>query len=110
MANTTGKKFGGRKKGTPNKDTAILRERIDALLQDEWDNILTDLKELKPKERIDVFTTLLEYSLPKLSRTENSHLINENDEVEADLSQLTTEELKDLIAIYEKLGVRTPKI
>ena len=26
MANTTGKKFGGRKKGTPNKTTADIKE------------------------------------------------------------------------------------
>lgn len=29
MANTTGKKFGGRKKGAPNKATALIRERIE---------------------------------------------------------------------------------
>ena len=28
MANTTGKKFGGRKKGTPNKTTTALKEAI----------------------------------------------------------------------------------
>lgn len=28
MANTTGKKFGGRKKGTPNKTTSALKDAI----------------------------------------------------------------------------------
>lgn len=70
MANTTGKKFGGRKKGTPNKDTKQLREKIEALLTDNWEQINEDLKEVTPKERIDAYTKLLEYSVPKLNRTE----------------------------------------
>lgn len=77
MANNTGKKFGGRKKGTPNKETKELRERISALLESEWETILRDLKTLTPKERIDTYTKLLEYSLPKLSRAENTHEIEE---------------------------------
>ena len=70
MANTTGKKYGGRKKGTPNKDTRKLRERVDALLDDNWDEVLEDLQELSPKERVDAYLKLLEYSLPKLSRSD----------------------------------------
>ncbi|MGO3812983.1 hypothetical protein [Mesonia sp.] len=77
MANTTGKKFGGRTKGTPNKDTKQLREKIDDLLTDQWAQILEDLKELSPKERIDTFTKLLEYSVPKLNRTELEGYENE---------------------------------
>lgn len=72
MANTTGKKFGGRQKGTQNKDTKKLRERVDSLLDDNWDKVVNDLKELNPKERIDTYLKLLEYSLPKLSRSEQS--------------------------------------
>lgn len=68
MANTTGKKFGGRKKGTPNKDTKQLRDKIDMLLNEQWPQIKEDLKDLKPKDRIDTYIKLLEYSLPKLNR------------------------------------------
>lgn len=70
MANTTGKKFGGRKKGTPNKEVKQLRQKVDNLLSDQWAQILQDFQELTPKERIDTYTKLLEYSLPKLNRTE----------------------------------------
>ena len=70
MANTTGRKFGGRKKGTPNKDTKALRERIEALLDDQWHQLLQDIKQLKPKERVDMVIRLLEYALPKLHRSE----------------------------------------
>lgn len=68
MANTTGKKFGGRKKGTPNKDTKQLREKIEMLLSDQWHQIQKDIQDLKPKDRIDTYIKLLEYSLPKLNR------------------------------------------
>ncbi len=34
MANTTGKKYGGRKKGTPNKVTAELKDMILGALDD----------------------------------------------------------------------------
>lgn len=70
MANTTGKKFGGRKKGTPNKETKALRKCIEELLEDQWVKILEDINELTPKERIDIIIRLLEYALPKLNRTE----------------------------------------
>ena len=37
--NTTGKKFGGRKKGTPNKLTAEVKEKIKNLLDGAIDSI-----------------------------------------------------------------------
>ena len=70
MANTTGKKFGGRTKGTPNKDTKALRERIESLLDERWDGFLEDLDRLSEKERVDTIVRLMEYALPKLNRTE----------------------------------------
>lgn len=73
MANTTGKKFGGRKKGTPNKDIKILRERINNLLDNHFGELEEDFKSLTPKERIDAYIKLLEYAVPKLSRTEISN-------------------------------------
>lgn len=70
MANTTGKKFGGRKKGTPNRETKALRERINILLDSRWEQFLTDLDKLSEKERVDTVIRMLEYALPKLNRTE----------------------------------------
>lgn len=70
MANTTGKKFGGRTKGTQNKDTKELRERIKDLLDDKWDKVLTDLDDLSSKERLDIMVKLLDFALPRLSRQE----------------------------------------
>ena len=39
MANTTGTKFGGRTKGTPNRTTAETKELIQNVVSNELDNI-----------------------------------------------------------------------
>lgn len=103
MANTTGQKFGGRKKGTPNKDTAQLRERIENLLEDNWDEILEDMKQLSPKDRIDTYTKLLEYALPKLSRMEASIENDMLNEGFPDLTSLTTDELLTMRNLTAKM-------
>jgi hypothetical protein len=59
-----------RRKGTPNKDTTELRQKVNILLSDNWEQILSDIAELSAKERIDTFIKLMEYSIPKLNRTE----------------------------------------
>ena len=64
------KKTGGRKKGTPNKDTKELRERISDLIDNNFDNIQADMDTLTPEKRLDFLVKLFEYSLPKLNRTE----------------------------------------
>jgi hypothetical protein len=66
-------KKGGEKStrdGIPNKTTQSLRERVNNLLGDNWNRLLEDIEEISPKERLDFFTKLFEYSLPKLNRTE----------------------------------------
>ena len=46
MANTTGKKFGGRRKGTPNKLTKELRSILKDALYEEIDRLPERLDEL----------------------------------------------------------------
>ena len=46
MANTTGKKFGGRKKGTLNRNTLELRERIRMSIDYKWDSVSNDVDSL----------------------------------------------------------------
>lgn len=64
------KKYGGRKAGTPNKDTKELRERITELIDNNFDSIQADLEALPPEKRLDFLVKLFEYALPKLNRTE----------------------------------------
>ena len=63
-------KYGGRKKGTPNKVTIDLRIRITDLIDVHFDKLIEDIAQLEPKERIDAMIKLFEYSLPKLQRVE----------------------------------------
>lgn len=82
----------GRPKGVPNKDIKLLRNRIDTLLNEQWDNLLNDFEGLAPKERIDAIIKLLEYALPKLNRTE----IRDITTIE-DFLQMTPEERQQRI-------------
>lgn len=62
----------GRPGGTPNKVTKIQREFIQSLLDNQQDKIKSELKKLTGKDYINAITCLLEFALPKLSRTELS--------------------------------------
>lgn len=70
MSEVKRKKYGGRKAGTPNKDTKELRERITELIDNNFDSIQADLEALPPEKRLDFLVKLFEYALPKLNRTE----------------------------------------
>jgi len=52
MANTTGKKYGGREKGTPNRLTKELRSVLKDIVYQESEKIEEHLNELGPKERL----------------------------------------------------------
>lgn len=78
----------GRPKGAKNKDTKALRERINHLLNKNWEAIQTDLEELTPKERIDAYIKLLEYALPKLQRTELSTEQSQDDDRQVVIFQI----------------------
>ena len=67
--NTTGKKFGGRKKGTPNKLTAEVKKKVQSLLDGAIDSI--DLSECTTAERIRLIEIGLRYTLPTMKRVEN---------------------------------------
>lgn len=65
--NTTGKKWGGRQKGTPNKINAFTKQLIQKLL-DEYHSSGTmkdDLNALTSKDRLEVYIKLAGYLLPK---------------------------------------------
>ena len=66
--NTTGKKFGGRKKGVPNKLTAEVKEKIKHLLDGAIDSI--DLNECTTAERIRLIEIGLRYTLPTMKQVD----------------------------------------
>ena len=67
--NTTGKKYGGRKKGTPNKLTAEVKKKVQSLLDGAIDSI--DLTECTIAERIRLIEIGLRYTLPTMKQIEN---------------------------------------
>ena len=75
MANTTGNKYGGRQKGTPNRITKELRTLLKDILYQELEQIQKRLELLEPKERIELLIKLMPYVFPKI--TSVSHTTNE---------------------------------
>lgn len=58
-------KSGGRKKGTPNKVTASVRQWLAQFVTDQIPTIEADIKTLPPKDRVFVWERLLQYVTPK---------------------------------------------
>ena len=68
MANTTGKKFGGRTKGTPNKCTAEAKALLVDLIAGQTDRIqeaLDEVFECNKREYLQIMVRLLPYVMPK---------------------------------------------
>jgi 23S rRNA C2498 (ribose-2'-O)-methylase RlmM len=65
-----GLKTGGRVKGSTNKDTAQIREKVTLLITNQLETLEDDLKKLTPKERLDIIVKLLPYSIQRLYNTE----------------------------------------
>ena len=66
-------KTGGRSKGTPNKVTADVRKAIAAFAEANVGKLQTWLDavaEKDPARALDLFVRVLEYTTPKLARTE----------------------------------------
>jgi hypothetical protein len=75
MANTTGIKYGGRKKGTPNRLTKDMRTVLKNILFTELENIEELMESLDSKQRIELVIKLLPFILPKVETV--SHTYNE---------------------------------
>ena len=79
---------GGRPPGSKNKASQHLREAVGKLLHENYELVAQDLKKLDPKSRADLWVKLLEFALPKLSRTEIAEPPTDLEQ----LMQLTPEE------------------
>lgn len=101
MANLTGKKFGGRKKGTPNKQTKEIREAYQFLIENNLENLenwLNRVAETNPEKAIGILLKVTDYVVPKLDKVEVPE--ESIDEYE----NMTEEELNEEIkAMYNDL-------
>lgn len=69
-------KTGGRKVGTPNKVTGTLKDFISELIDENREQIRTDLKVLKAKDRLFVIERFMQYTLPKQQSIKGELLID----------------------------------
>ena len=104
MANTTGKKFGGRTKGTPNKSTQEIRNAYQMLLENNIPNLIKWLDKIAEKDPVKAFDIIIKMSdfiIPRLSRQQ----VEDVTDLET-LLQLTPEEraqrIKDIKAKLDK--------
>ena len=66
MANTKGKKYGGRTKGTPNKITNEIRKKLKDIVDNELDILEESIKHLDSKQRLELLIKLIPYVIPKV--------------------------------------------
>ena len=64
----------GRGKGTPNRITRILREKINSFLSDKWPDIEKDFDSLPAKDKLLFYEKLLGFALPRLESVAISEL------------------------------------
>lgn len=63
-------RIGGRAKGTPNRVSATTKEWLASLIDENREQIEKDLKQLQPKERLQILEKLMQYVIPKSSIVE----------------------------------------
>lgn len=73
MANTTGKKWGGRQKGTPNKRTEQWNIFAEWMMSDGLVRLKDEMDKLNGREYVNTVKDLMEYFQPKLSRIEQDN-------------------------------------
>ena len=61
--NTTGNKFGGRTKGTPNKLTSKIKEKLSSIISEAIDSL--DLETMSKAERLKLIQLGLPYVVTK---------------------------------------------
>jgi hypothetical protein len=86
-------KTGGRQKGTPNKVTAFSKAVIENILSEYTDTglMLSDLKKLDPKERLDIMVKLMAFTTPKPQSIDMTVSSNKPKTIEDTLSELAEE-------------------
>jgi hypothetical protein len=63
--------------GSKNKLTAEIKQRISDALNSTIENLENDMNSLQTKERLEIFTRLLPYILPRL-KDSDLNAINDN--------------------------------
>ena len=93
MANTTGRKWGGRTKGTPNKGTNTdLKKAIEKVSHKAIEAILEDFESLTINDKIKLLSTSLRYVMPQLKSVETT--LDTGDNIPTWVTQILNDEYK----------------
>jgi hypothetical protein len=74
----TKQKTGGRKPGTPNKDTKKIRESFQLLIENNLEQLQQDLKDMTGKDRVRSILELSRFILPHLKAVDSTSSVEQN--------------------------------
>ena len=84
-------KTGGRKAGTPNKTTAVTRSIINQIASGMVEQVMNDLAELEPKDRVHVWIKLCEFNVSKPQSIDLGVTAGSTKTIETELLKLAEE-------------------
>ena len=93
--NTTGKKFGGRQKGTPNKLSSKIKEKLSKLIDEVIASF--DIEDMTKAERLKLIQLAMPYVLIKPQQEEVEQQQNFTVEIEDRLSDYSDKQLDNAI-------------
>jgi len=93
--NTTGKKFGGRTKGTPNKLNSNIKDKLSSIISEAIDSF--DLKDMTKAERLKLIQLGIPYIITKPQQEEIQEQHNITVEIIDKLSDYTDDQLDNAI-------------
>jgi hypothetical protein len=93
--NTTGKKFGGRKKGTPNKLNSKIKDKLSAIISDAISTL--DIEDMTKAERLKLIQLGLPYIITKPQQEEIQEQQNFTIEIIDRLSDYSDKQLDNAI-------------
>jgi hypothetical protein len=93
--NTTGKKFGGRTKGTPNKLNSEIKDKLSSIISEAIDSF--DIEDMTKAERLKLIQLGMPYIITKPQQEEIQEQHNITVEIIDKLSDYTDDQLDNAI-------------
>ena len=93
--NTTGKKFGGRTKGTPNKLNSKIKDKLSSIISEAIDSF--DIADMTKAERLKLIQLGMPYIINKPQQEEIQEQHNITVEIIDKLSDYTDDQLDNAI-------------
>ena len=93
--NTTGKKFGGRTKGTPNKLNSEIKDKLSSIISEAIDSF--DIENMTKAERLKLIQLGMPYIITKPQQEEIQEQQNITIEIIDKLSDYTDDQLDNAI-------------